>query len=73
MLLAHHQAKWPLASLRIHPTQQVPKGPRETASPAWAAFVLAKKKKHEGPKVTGQLETMVLRGRVLEPRPTATP
>ena len=32
-----------------------------------------KKKKHEGPKVTGQLETMVLRGRVLEPRPTATP
>ena len=43
MLLAHHQAKWPLASLRIHPTQQVPKGPRETTSPAWAAFVLAKK------------------------------
>ena len=36
-------------------------------------FRFGKKKKHEGPKVTGQLETMVLRGRVLEPRPTATP
>ena len=30
-----------------------------------------KKTKHEGPKMTGQLETMVLRGRVLEPHPTA--
>ena len=68
MLNRFRFAGFAAGTLRVTDTQQVPKGPRETTSPAWAAFVLAKKTKREGPNMTGQLETtmmpVVLRGPV---------